>query len=290
MTQTLPAHLPKAVTTAQQQHIVNIVRRAAKAEILPRFRNLNAADIATKSGPNDLVTEADIAAEAMITRALKIAFPDALIVGEEAVAADPSLQDALADAPLAFIIDPVDGTWNFAKGIGLFGVILAVTRYGRPAFGLIYDPLADDWAIADEDGPARLENGNGTSRPLQAAMGKPIENLVGFIPHQLFKGEKQQKLVACIPSFAQTNTLLCSAHEYRQIAQGHVDFVISSARPNPWDHAAGVLICQQAGGYAEMLAGGAYTADQNEGYLLTAPDKTTWNKLKKLLSFLLEDD
>ena len=72
-TQTLPAPLPPVLTAAQQTHVVNVLRRAARAEVLPRFRNLAPADIDTKSGPHDLVTAADLAAEAMITRALAAA-------------------------------------------------------------------------------------------------------------------------------------------------------------------------------------------------------------------------
>ena len=78
--------------------ILETVRDAARREIMPRFRALSEADINTKSAPDDLVTAADLAAEALITAQLGRAFPDALILGEEAVAANPSLRDQLADA------------------------------------------------------------------------------------------------------------------------------------------------------------------------------------------------
>ena len=118
---------------------------------MPRFRALSEADINTKSAPDDLVTAADLAAEALITAQLGRAFPAALILGEEAVAANPSLRDQLADAEMAIIIDPVDGTWNYARGLALFGVILAVTRYGVPIYGLLYDPVIDDWIVSSEN-------------------------------------------------------------------------------------------------------------------------------------------
>ena len=113
--------------------ILETVRDAARREIMPRFRALSEADINTKSAPDDLVTAADLAAEALITAQLGRAFPDALILGEEAVAADPNLRDQLADAEMAIIIDPVDGTWNYARGLALFGVILAVICSARAA-------------------------------------------------------------------------------------------------------------------------------------------------------------
>ena len=286
MSETLPATLPAPVTPAQQQHILNIIRRAARTEILPRFRSLAASDVRTKSHADDLVTTADLAAEAMITRALQMAFPSALIIGEEAVASDPALLDQIADAPLAFIFDPIDGTWNYTHGVAVFGVILAVTQFGRPAFGLIYDPIADDWAVADDENPAVLERANGTSRPLKAAMGKPIEALSGFVPLHMFSKARQAEIAAVLPSFKRTHPLRCSAHEYRMIAQGYTDFLLTASL-HPWDHAAGALICEQAGCHVEMLDGGPYSAARHEGHLLVAPDRTTWNRLAKVFGFLM---
>lgn len=287
MTDNLPAPLPPALTTAQQAHVINILRRASRAEVMPRFRNLAASDIAAKSGPNDLVTAADLAAEAMITRALRQLFPSALIVGEEAVASDPSLPDKIADAPLAFLIDPVDGTWNFAHGLSMFGMILCVTRFGKPAFGVIYDPTNDDWVIADSESPARLEGPLKAPRNLRVSMGKPIETMSGYIPLGVFPMDQRIKLAATLPGFGRVNSLRCSAHEYRMVAQGNTDFVLSGSL-HPWDHAAGALICAQAGGHVEMLSGGPYDATLKNGYLLAAPDKTTWNRLRKVFSFLVE--
>jgi fructose-1,6-bisphosphatase/inositol monophosphatase family enzyme len=282
MTSSLPPKPAPAVTPSQEAQILNIVRRAARAEILPRFRGLRDADIQSKTGPDDLVTAADIAAEGMMTRALRTAFPQALVVGEEACSRDPALVAQIGEAPLAFILDPVDGTWNFAHGLAVFGVILAVTRFGRPAFGLIYDPLADDWAIAGTEGPARLERAGAAPRELKASMGKPLANLAGHVPLHHFDGPPQRRLAALLPTFRRTESLFCSAHEYRMVAQGHSDFVLTQSL-NPWDHAAGALICERAGAHVEMLDGGAYTAARTSGHLLVAPDRTTWNRLAKVL-------
>lgn len=283
----LPTVLPPVLGAAQQALVVNILRRAAKAEVLPRFRSLAASDVAHKTGPLDLVTTADLAAEAMITRALHTSFPSALIVGEEAATKDPALLDKIADAPLAFILDPIDGTLNFTHGLALFGMILAVTRFGKPAFGVIYDPIADDWFIADEDSPARLVRPIGPEREVRVSMGKPIKSLSGFVPLGMFDAEMRHKVAATLPGFGRINSLRCSAHEYRMVAQGHADFVLSGSL-HPWDHAAGALICTQAGGHVEMLSGGPYDATLRRGYLLAAPDKTTWNRVRKVFAFLAE--
>ncbi len=286
--QSLPVPLAPAITPAQRTQIINIVRRAAKAEIMPRFRRLSDGDIRTKSNASDLVTDADTKAEAMIARALQIAFPSALVIGEEAVAAKPSLLDGIADAQLAFHIDPVDGTWNFAHGLPLFGVIIAATQYGKPVFGLIYDPTGDDWVIADTQMTPQLQRPFGATRVLEVAKAKPLEELSGLIPLHLFPKEKQAQLAATFSDFARISSLRCSAHEYRMIAQGHIDFSLT-AMLHPWDHAAGALIAARAGAHVEMLDGGDYTAARQSGHLLIAPDKATWGKLRKMFSFLVEE-
>lgn len=287
MTDSLPIPLSPALTHAQQCMLINLVRRAARIEILPRFRKLVRADIRTKSGPHDLVTEADHQAEAMIARGLTAMFPQALIVGEEAVAARPDLRLDVSEAELAFIIDPVDGTWNFVHGLPLFGVIVAVTRFGRPVLGLLYDPMSDDWILADETTPARLGSASGSERPTQVSAGGPLDQLQGYIHYYLMSQTRQERLAPLLPALARCIALRCSCHEYRLLAQGAVDFVMSDVL-NPWDHAAGVLACQQAGGVARMLDGRDYSTAILNGVLLSAANQDTWQRLRDHFACLLE--
>lgn len=268
-------------TKAQKTTIRNLVRRAAKAEILPRFRKLDRGDISEKSGPTDLVTEADVNAEAIITRGLQMAYPNALIVGEEAVATDPKLLDKLGEAELSFLIDPVDGTWNFAMGMPIFGTMVAACRFGRPAYGLIYDPLGDDMMEADLVDPAIHRFPAGRTRLLQTADEKPLDQMMGYMQWGLLEQAEKQRISALLPQFHLASTIRCSAHEYRMLAQGAVDFVLG-VRMTPWDHAAGVLLCQQAGGHVAMLDGREYTATE-QGYLLCASSEAVWNKISETL-------
>lgn len=287
----MPDSLPiplTALSNAQKTALINLVRRTAKAEIMPRFRNLGHADISSKSSPYDLVTEADLAAEAMLARGIQGMFPHALVVGEEAASADPGLRDKIDDAELAFILDPVDGTWNFAHGLPLFGVILAATRFGKPVFGLLYDPVMDDWITADLENTAHLSRNMGAARPLSVSRGGDIASLSGYVHLYLMPQEVQAQMAAKLPDFARTLMLRCSCHEYRTLAQGGMDFALSSV-PNPWDHAAGLLICQQAGGVARMLDGRDYTAGITQGHILAAPDEDTWNRLRDHFVFLLDE-
>ncbi|MEO1139605.1 MAG: inositol monophosphatase [Pseudomonadota bacterium] len=288
MTDTLPIPLTSPLSRAQKASLVNLVRRAAKAEIMPRFRNMRPGDINTKSGPYDLVTEADQGAEAMLARGLQQMFPHALVVGEEAASADVDLRAKIADAELAFILDPVDGTWNFAHGLAVFGVIVAVTRFGKPVYGLLYDPVMDDFIWSEEDGPTRLTTAKGFSQALSVSSGKDVKDLSGFIHFYLLPEDKQAEMAEKLPGFGRTHALRCSCHEYRTLAQGGADFLISGTL-NPWDHAAGVLICQRAGGVVKMLDGRDYNAGIETGYLLAAPDVASWDKLADVFAFLGKD-
>ena len=285
MTDSLPIALSAPLSQAQQTALVNLVRRAARTEILPRFHAAGRIEATAKSGPRDLVTEADHAAEAMIARGLQRLFPHALIVGEEAVSARPELRDAVSGAEVAFIIDPVDGTWNFVHGLPLFGVIVAVTRFGRPVLGLLYDPISDDWLLADETAPARLIAANGTRRAVATSGGGALGDLHGYVHASLMDQPAQERLYPRLAALGQATALRCSCHEYRLLAQGAVDFILSD-RLNPWDHAGGVLICQRAGGVARMLDGRAYDTSITEGVLLCAATEATWEALRDHFSDL----
>jgi fructose-1,6-bisphosphatase/inositol monophosphatase family enzyme len=288
MSDTLPIPLTSPLTQAQQTTLINLVRRAAKAEIMPRFRSLGADDITAKSHKYDLVTEADTAAEAMLARGLQQMFPHALIVGEEGATEDDKLRGKIAEAELCFILDPVDGTWNFCNGLPLFGVIVAVTRFGKPVLGLLYDPVMDDYIIADEVNPAQFVRTMGFGRPLSVSKSAPLSEMSGYIHLYLLEDDKQAEMAAALPEFGRTQALRCSCHEWRTVARGGMDFLLSGTM-NPWDHAAGVLICQQAGGFVAMLDGSDYNAGITEGYVLAAPDEDSWNRLKDRFSFLIED-
>ncbi|SNR80557.1 inositol monophosphatase family protein [Puniceibacterium sediminis] len=289
MTDHLPMTIPAAITPAQRSSLINLIRRAARTEILPRFRDLSSVQIDQKSGPQDLVTEADRASEKMIARGLVRMFPNALIVGEEDVAENPDIVDKIADAPLAFTIDPVDGTWNFAHGLTQFGVILSATRFGIPVFGLLYDPIMDDVIVADTTGPSQLIKPRRATRTLSVSKGGAIGDLTGYLGLYLLPKDKQAEMAATMPNFQRVTSLRCACHEFRMLAQGHVDFVFAAGL-TPWDHAAGVLIARQAGGHVALLDGSEYRADApRSGYLLAASDAATWARIREQFDFLLAD-
>ena len=260
--------------------IIMVVRAAARQVILPRFRSLGVGEIAEKTGPSDLVTIADTEAETLICKSLAVDWPEALFLGEEGVSRDPSLRAAMGTADPVVIVDPVDGTWNFAHGLAVFGVLVAVARAGRPVWGMLYDPICDDWIEAEEGQPSRMVTPE-AARILHTAAPKPVTELVGYIPVGLFPAAQKRTLALAGLGYARATCLRCSAHEYRMLAQGFVDFVLSGPTPHPWDHAAGVLAVRGAGGVARFLDGGDYDTARVSGVLLAASCEEVWQQVAR---------
>ncbi|MBM7067416.1 inositol monophosphatase [Actibacterium sp. 188UL27-1] len=257
--------------------LIDAVRHAAKAEILPRFRAMPPETVHAKTAPDDLVTEADLRTEARLTKAIADILPDAKVLGEEAVSDNPAVMQNVAAPGLCVIIDPVDGTWNFASGIAAFGTILAVTRDGHTIFGLLYDPLLDDWIMASAGGGAwYCRQGQPADRLQTSAVEPRLEDLTGYISLFLFRKDRQAKIAASFPAFRRILALRCSCHEYRTLASGRVDFNLNGMLM-PWDHAAGALITTEAGGVVRMMDGRPYTPLIQDGYMMAANDEATWD-------------
>ncbi|MCV6593014.1 MAG: inositol monophosphatase [Silicimonas sp.] len=268
------------LTPETETALIEMVRHVARAEILPRFRRLDAADIRAKSGPADLVTEADVRAEAAMTEALAHVMPGALVIGEEAVSEDPRRLDGLAEAERAVLLDPVDGTWNFAKGLATFGVILTVMERGAPVFGLLYDVVMDDWVLARRGGGSWLCAPDRAPRRLQLSQEAASDGATGFLPLFMFPPETRPAWVAPRQGIQRTVSLFCSCHEYRLMAQGFADFCLSAPKHNPWDHAAGHLAVREAGGATGVLTGGAYGGTETEGVLVAARNQTILDQIR----------
>jgi len=263
--------------------IAHAMRDAAQAEILPRFRSIDNA-VREKASRLDLVTDADEAAERHIHRALAGAFPGARIVGEEATAHDPSVLEGLAEAEFAIVVDPIDGTKNYAAGLPLFGVMAAVLQRGVTVAGVIYDPIADDWALALREHGAWLERIDGTRIELHVSRPRPPREMLGIVSW-LFMAEPLRSTVT--RNLARVGVAVdyrTAAHEYRLIAAGHYDFVMFG-KMAPWDHLAGCLLHAEAGGYSACLDGTPYTpASRIDAGLLCAPDKASWIALRDALT------
>jgi fructose-1,6-bisphosphatase/inositol monophosphatase family enzyme len=266
---------------AERAELVRIVRDVARAEVLPRWRRVAPIEVAAKSGPQDLVTEADTASEAALTAAIRASFGWD-VVGEESVSADATVLDRLSRPGRVVVVDPIDGTWMYAKGQAGFGMILSVVDDGQVVFGLHMDPVPDDWVWAGLGQGAHWARPDGATKVLRVGPDRPVGQMTGFYTPNLFPERFRAGLAGLIPGFARAMSLRCAAHEYRMIAEGHADFALM-ATMNAWDHAAGMLLVAEAGGVARLVDGRDYAPALRQGYPLTAATEAGWRRLADLV-------
>lgn len=219
--------------------IADLITGVTDRIILPRFRSLGSGDVMEKR-PGDLVTVADREAEEALVEALVSRSPGAVVVGEEATFTDPSLLDGLADAEHAWIIDPVDGTRNFASGSADFGVIVAELRDGVTERGWIWQPIHQRLYTA--------ERGRGV-----ACNG---ETLSAVTREQPWRAAGPRRLRAGgDPAFIFSWTLGSCAIDYPRLVRAEID-ALGYTTQHPWDHLAGVLMVTELGGQATIPGSG----------------------------------
>ena len=257
-----------------------LMREAAVAEIMPRFRKLGEADIRIKTEASDLVTEGDEAAERFIKARFEKILPGALFVGEESVAKDPDLLPKLANADLALTVDPIDGTFNFASGLPLFAVMAAVVSKGETIAGLIYDPMGDDFVLAEKGSGAWQVTPDGKRKRLRVIEPAPLDQMYGMASTGYLYGGDRATVLGNMAKVRFLMNYRCAGHEYRTFAAGHVHFLMYN-KLMPWDHLPGALISQEAGAYAARIDGSAYMPHHTAGGLILAPNKDMWNELRR---------
>ncbi len=259
-----------------------LLRAAARTEIMPRFRRLEPADIRAKSGPLDLVTEADEAAERMITKGLHELFGGCHVVGEEAAAADPSLLENIDAADLLFVVDPVDGTSNYAAGLPLFGTMAAALVRGEIVASVIHDPVGDDTAFALRGEGAWIEAPDGRRQDLRVAPPVPLNEMSGAASWRYLPEPLRSRVCANLPKVGAVFDLRCAAHQYRMLAGGHCHFMLFN-RLLPWDHAPGWLLHREAGGFSAQFDHLPYRPAIMRGGLICTPDEGSFHELREAL-------
>jgi fructose-1,6-bisphosphatase/inositol monophosphatase family enzyme len=268
------------MTRIDVMELAGVLRDAAKTEILPRFRRLEPGTVKTKSSPTDLVTEADTEAEWFIKREVERRWPGTLVVGEESVAADPTLLGKLADADVAITVDPVDGTANFAAGLPLFAVMAAVVVKGETIGGIIYDPMGDDWVLAERGGGAWLRRPDGVQQRLTVRAPARIEDVIAHVSIAFLPAADKPRILANFARFRIAANYRVAGHDYRTFASGHAHCVMFN-KLMPWDHVPGTLISEEAGAHVRKFDGSPYRPSDLSGGLLLATDPDSWSLLRR---------
>ncbi|MGW2858401.1 inositol monophosphatase family protein [Streptomyces sp. NPDC001205] len=256
------------------------LRKAAAAEIMPRFRQLAAHEIVEKNGPHDLVTVADRLAEEHLTASLTAILPGSVVVGEEAVHADPEVYAELrGDAPV-WIVDPVDGTRQFVRSEAGFCTLVALAHRGELLASWTYAPALDEMAVAVRGRGATL-NGE----PLHAGSPAPGAALDVATSHPDYTTPDQKRaLLGLRTDGVQARPCGSAGLEYLAIARGELDAVAFSWE-YAWDHAAGLLLVAEAGGAQTTVAGEPFRiAGGNALPFTVARDAATAERVRSLLA------
>ncbi|WP_431470575.1 inositol monophosphatase family protein [Sphingosinithalassobacter sp. LHW66-3] len=266
------------MTNRLSEEVADLIRAVAAREIAPRYRALHAHEIEEK-GPGDLVTAADHAVEAALADGLLALVPEALFVGEERCARAPELLDRLGEG-LVWVVDPVDGTGNFAAGRAPFAVMVALLRDGITIASWIHDPLSGRMMVAERGGGAWCDGQRLDSAA--AARADPAE-LAGIVSSFAMPEAKRDAVAALTAGVAEiVPTLRCAGHEYPLVALGERDFALYW-RTLVWDHAAGALLLEEAGGVVERLDGTTYRPGSTETGILLARSRAVADAVHLLL-------
>ena len=258
--------------------VLALVRRVSEAVILPRYRNLAAGEIIEKAS-DDLVTIADREAEEMLAEGLAAIDPSLAIVGEEAAHADPALLDRFSGD--CWIIDPIDGTHNFAHGQPPFGILIARAEGGLCQSGWIYDCLSGRFCHAHRGGGAFVDGEKIAART--TGQQPPIAAI-----SVIFLDEARREAVRTHigPHYTLEDAPRCAAEQYPRLALGQND-VSFFERTLAWDHAAGALWLNEAGGRIARPDGRAYRVDEAHlPGLIGASSRELWDDLAERLAVL----
>lgn len=251
------------------QALADLVRLVACEELLPRHGRLLANQI-NQHADGSLFTEADLRSEARLTAGARIIWPGVLTTGEEEISQDPSWLSKMAQHRDIIIFDPIDGTGAFKRGEDTYGIMAAVIKNGVTQAGIIYTPghaiLQNDGSLKPErDLMIIAERGNGCyingSRTTMGSRATTMDHArIAFACRNQDKAF-ESVLADGVAGYMPRNN---ASHDYTRILTGTSDVTFYSegftpaglGRCPPWDHAAGVLAIEEAGGVAALPYGG----------------------------------
>jgi fructose-1,6-bisphosphatase/inositol monophosphatase family enzyme len=266
---------------------VSALMRAVAADVMmPRYRGLAEAEIALKSA-GEVVTVVDREAELRLHDGLAALGLGARIVGEEAAEEDPALLDGAGEG-LVWLIDPLDGTANFASGRGPFGMMVALVENGSTVAGWMLDPLNDRLCHAVRGMGARCDGAVVRARPTGAPRPRAALGTHFLTPDRRARVHARADLdlnVVPVPR--------CAAESYPRIVRGEDDVALFQ-RILPWDHAAGALFVTEAGGMVTHWDRSPWRVGGRGVGVLAAASPWLWERAANILlhpaAGLVEED
>ena len=249
------------------EQVLTLLQDVAAEIITPRFRALAEHHVSEKA-PGSLVTIADHEAEVAITTALRTAYPEAVVLGEEAYEADPSILADYTAAGHAFTVDPVDGTRNFVHGSADHAVMVAEIVDGRTTRAWIWQP---EHAVA-----WTAERGAGTFRNGERLQRRPVP------PGTPASGASSMKSLRRYLGGRVRPSWFCCGVDYPRLVEGRTDFLVYK-KSFPWDHAPGSLIVSEAGGRVGYPDGTDYDPRSLRPGIVAAADAATYDAIRGLV-------
>jgi myo-inositol-1(or 4)-monophosphatase len=230
-----------------------LIKAATAAGTLIKERIDGNFSIEKKSGPNDLVTEVDKASEALIMNIIREDFPDHFILSEE-------IGEVKMDSSYKWIIDPIDGTVNFANGIPLCRVSIGVEKDGRMIMGAVYNPMMNEFFFAEKNAGAFLND-----RSIRVSEQKDVLHscLVTGFPYTYLDMENGplDVFARLVRKGIPVRRLGSAAIDLCWVAAGRFDGYYEH-KLNAWDSAAGFLLVEEAGGKVTDFMGSQYSPYQ----------------------------
>ena len=234
---------PATITTAE----LEVARRAARAgaDVLNRF--FRDGVTMREKGASDLVSDADIESERAIVEVIADAFPDHAVFGEESRRDDP-------EAEHLWVVDPLDGTTNFAHRLDHFSISIAYYRGGRAECGVVYRPVSDDWYVAVK-GAGAFHNG----RRVQVAASRRLDQILVGVGFYYDRGAMMEATLTAIRDLFRQQI-----HGIRRFGTASLDLCMVGIgvfgaffeyELSPWDFAAGRLFVEEAGGRVTTCRG-----------------------------------
>lgn len=234
--------------------VAKIIKRVAKEEICPRYQNVTRR----LKSDGSVITEADLAMQHRIAEALAEQYPSYGFLGEE-MSAEEHQQLFEGASEGLWVLDPLDGTSNFAAGIPYFSVSLALIQDNEVVLGVVYDPMRDECFCASKGAGAFL-NGE----PITASSYDfPMKKSIAIVDYKRLTDKLRQRLIA-EPPYCSQRSFGSVALDWCWMAMGRGHLYLHG-RAKLWDYAAGYLVMMESGGSASTLEGEAVFDGTLEG-------------------------
>jgi myo-inositol-1(or 4)-monophosphatase len=247
------SQFPRSLHLNTREFAIALAERAGGLLLDYRRSGLSEDAIRAKTGHFDIVTEADVASERLISDAIREAFPDHGFHGEESAGAH------LPEEPWYWVVDPIDGTTNYAHGLPIYGVNLALVHEGVPAVGVTHDPSSGRTYWAERGGGAWVRDGSQDRRLAVSGIASLERALLstGFVSgRKLDPTHNRAEFTALDLRSQSVRRLGSAAVVLAWVAAGLLE-AYWEEQLKPWDWIPGWLLISEAGGRVTEYSGAA---------------------------------